>query len=196
MSGNNCKIATQITISMIRNLFILLFSALILASCSPSAAKKAAEIEKLENELKESGRKNIADTGKVKELMNDYRYYVSKFPDDSLTPVYLMKEGKFYDFTSRPDSALACYSQVYTRFPAYPKANLALFSQAFIWGNEKHDLTKAKAIYEEYLTKYPNTKLANSAKLELDNLGKTPDQIMAELDSLKKVHRDTVYRKP
>lgn len=184
------------TISMTRNLFILLFSALILASCSPSAAKKAAEIEKLENELKESGRKNVTDKAKANELMDDYRYYVNKFPDDSLTPVYLMMEGKFYEFNSQPDSAINCYSQVYNRFPAYPHAYKALFNEAYIFNNEKHDLPMAKALFEEYLKKYPNTHLAKDVRNELRYLGKTPDQIMAELDSLKKIHRDAASKKP
>jgi tetratricopeptide (TPR) repeat protein len=180
---------------MTRHLVFALFAALVLTSCSPSAPRKAAEIDKLEKELAENGKKNFADTTKVKELMSDYKYYVNTFPTDSLTPVYLMKEGKFYDAIYCPDSAISCYSQVYSRFPAYPKAGFALFSEAFIVNNEKHDLVKAKALYEEYLSKYPNTKLTKSVELELKNLGKTPDQILSELDSLNKAHKDSVSKK-
>ena len=138
-SRNNRKIATQITIYMTRYLVIALFAGLILASCSPSASKKAAEIEKLANELKESGKQNKQDKNQVKELMNDYQYYIKTFPNDSLTPVYLMRVGEFYRASFSPDSAIYCYSQVYTRFPAYPKANVALFLEAYTLANEKHD---------------------------------------------------------
>jgi hypothetical protein len=196
MSRNNRKIAAQIKINMTKYLLIALFASLILTSCSPSAQKKAVEIEKLEKELEESGKKNFADTTKVKELMKDYRYYVNTFPADSLTPVYLMKEGKFFDAIYCPDSAINCYSQVYTKFATYPKANVALFYEAYIYANEKHNLTMAKALYQLYLTKYTNTKLAKTVQAELHYLGKTPDQIMAELDSLKKVQKDTIFRKP
>jgi len=196
MKRNIRKIAIPNKINMKRHLVIAFFAGLLLASCTPSAQKKAAEIEKLETELKESGKKGIADTTKVKELMNDYRSYVKAFPTDSLTPVYLMKSAKFYDFTSYPDSAIYCYNLVYYKFPNYPKANLALFSEAFIYANEKHNLLIAKALYKEYLAKYPNTKLAESAKLELDNLGKSPDQVMSELDSLKQARKDNVAGKP
>jgi TolA-binding protein len=167
-----------------------------LASCSPSATKKAAEIEKLENELKESSKNNVADTAKVKVLLNDYRAYAKAFPADSLTPIFLMKCGKFYDFMSQPDSAILCYHTVYINSPTFSKSNLALFSEAFIYGNEKHDLAKAGALYKEYITKFPNTSLAKSAALELNNLGKTPEQIMAELDSMKKANGDNTAAKP
>jgi TolA-binding protein len=190
MKWNNCKIAAQI-IQMIRYSAILLFAGLILTSCSPSAPKKAAEIANLENEIRESAKKNISDTAKVKILLSDYMSYANTFPTDSMTPAYLMKSAKFYDFIFLTDSAIHCYDRVYTSFPGYPKSNLALFSEAFLYANEKHDLAKAELLYKEYIAKYPNTSLAKSAALELRTLGKTPDQIMAEMDSLKQIGKDS-----
>jgi hypothetical protein len=96
-----------------------------------------------------------------------------------------MRSAKFFDHLLLTDSALHCYNEVYTKFPTYPKANLALFSQAYIYANEKQNLPKAAMLYKEYLSKYPATSLAKSAALELQNLGKSPDQIMAELDSIR-----------
>jgi TolA-binding protein len=176
---------------MTRHLVIAAMVALVLASCSPSAPKQAAEIDKLENELKESSNKNMADTAKVHQLMRDYRSYAGTFPTDSLTPVYMMKLAKFYDGMRLTDSALYYYSHVYQNYPAYPKLSVALFSEAFIYNNEKHDLAKAGALYQEYLNKYPNTVLAQSANMELHNLGKSPEQIMAEMDSIRNTKADT-----
>jgi len=185
---------------MTKHLLVALFAILMLASCSPSASKKAAEIEKLANELKESGKENVGknadDNKKLKELMSDYQYYVRTFPADSLTPIYLMMEGKLYTHFLLPDSAIYCYDQVYTRFPTYLNANEALFREAYILNNEKHDFARAKTLYQEYLSKYPNTPRAKSVQQELHFLGKTPDQIMAEIDSVKQTHKDTVLRRP
>ena len=179
---------------MTRHFIIAALSALILASCSPSAPKKAAEkageINKLETELKESSKKNAIDTGTLKKLLKEYDQYANTFPADSLTPIYLMKSAKFFDYFMMPDSAIQLYNKIYTQYPNFPKANVALFSEAFIYNNEKHDLPKAKALYNEYLGKYPNTPLAKSAAIELFNLGKTPEQIMAEMDSVKQKMKD------
>jgi len=176
---------------MTRHLIIAILASLLLTSCTPSAQKKAAEISQLETKLKESAAKNMADTTHVKQLMGQYVEYFKSFPTDSLTPVYLMKLAKFYDVIQRPDSALYFYDQVYKNYPNYPKISIALFSEAFIYNNEKHDLPMAKELYNEYLAKYPNTQLAKSAAVELHNLGKSPEQIMAEMDSMRQRMKDS-----
>lgn len=176
---------------MTRHFVITILALLLLASCSPSASKKAAEITKLETELKESAAKNMADTTKVKQVMTEYIQYYKSFPTDSLTPVYMMKLAKFYDVIQRPDSALYFYDQIYKNYPTYPKISFALFSEAFIYNNEKHNLPKAQELYNEYLAKYPNSQLAKSAAIELHNLGKSPEQIMAEMDSMMQKMKDT-----
>jgi len=173
---------------MARHLFIAFLSLVLLSSCSPSPTQRAAEITKLETELKESSKKNIADTTKVKQLLQQYALYAQAFPTDSLTPGYLMKSAKFFDYLLLTDSAIHVYDRVYTQFPTYAKADVALFSEAFIYNNEKHNMPKAKKLYEEYIAKYPNTSLSRSAAMELHNLGKTPEQIMAELDSMKQAN--------
>lgn len=180
---------------MTRHILLAIMACLLLASCSPSAKQKAAEIDKLETELRESSKKNIADTAKVKLLLGDYRAFAKNFPTDSGTPGYMMKAAKFYDFISLPDSAIYYYSEVYAKFPSYPKANLALFSEAYIYANEKQNLPKAAGLYHEYLQKYPNTNLAKSVTLELNNLGKSPDQIMRELEAMK-AQRDSTKAEP
>jgi outer membrane protein assembly factor BamD (BamD/ComL family) len=177
---------------MTRFLLISILCSILLASCSPSAPKKAADIDKLENELRESSKKNIADTAKVRQLMTDYRDYAKNFSSDSLAPVYLMKLAKFYGATHQTDSAINVYDQVYKNYPSYPKISFALFSEAFLYNNEKHNTAKAGELYQEYLTKYPNTPLASSATAELHNLGKTPDQIMAEMDSINRAKADSI----
>ena len=115
---------------MTRHLMIALFAALLLASCSQSAKDRAAKIEKIETELKESSAKSIADTAKVRLLLKEYCGYIKAFPTDTQTVVYMMKSAKFYDFMSAPDSALYYYSAAYAQFPAFPKANVALFCQS------------------------------------------------------------------
>lgn len=169
--------------------------ALFLTACSPSAPKKAAEITKLETEILESSKKNIADTAKVKQVMADYRYYADKFPTDSLSPVYIMKLAKLYAAVQMNDSAIYFYDKVYRNYPSSPKVSMALFSEAFIYNNEKHNIAKAGELYKEYLAKFPNTVLAKSAEMELQNLGKTPEQILNQMDSLRKTKADTTATK-
>ena len=164
---------------------VVLCIALTLASCKPSPQKKAEDIGKLEAAILESAKKHISDTAKVKQLLNEYDYYQAEFSTDTLCPVYLLKAAEFYRYLALPDKALYCYHRVNTDFPNYPKASMSLFLEAFIYENDKHDLAKAGQLYKTYLDKYPNDKLAKSAKFSLDNLGKTPEQLMQQIDSSK-----------
>ncbi len=154
-----------------------------LASCSPNAQKKAAEIDQLEKVLLDNAKKNIADTAKVRELLVRYDEYQATFPKDTNVPNYLMKAAEFYRYMQQPDKALYCYHRVANDFPEYPKSGLALFLEGFIYENDKHEYARAATLYNDYLKKYPKSKLASSVEFSLKNLGKTPEQIMAEMDS-------------
>ena len=162
---------------------VVLCIALTLASCKPSPQKKAEEINKLEAAILESAKKHISDTTKVKQLLGAYDNYQVEYPDDTLCPTYLMKAADFYRYLGVPDKALYCYHRVNTDFPTYPKAGLSLFLEAFTYENDKHDLAKAGQLYKAFIEKYPMNTLAKSAQFSLDNLGKTPEELMAKIDS-------------
>ena len=180
---------------MTRHILIAFFATLLLASCTPSAQQRAAAIQKLETQLKEDGKTGKTDSTKVKQLLGEYMAYAKAFPTDTTTAVYLVKSALIYQNIGNIDSAIYFYNEVYTKFPGYHKANLALFSEAFLYSNNKHDLVKAKKLYEEYLSKYPNTKMAPSAAMELRTLGKTPEEVLAIIDSMRAAKMDSLSAK-
>ena len=62
----------------------------------------------------------------------------------------------------------------------YPKGEYtakAVFMVGFINANYTNNLDKARKYYNEFLEKYPNHELADDAKYELDNLGKSIDDL-------------------
>ncbi len=60
----------------------------------------------------------------------------------------------------------------------------------FILANDLQDFDAAKETYELYIEKYPDGQLADDAKIELENLGKTPEEIL-----LEKIHPDMLDEK-
>jgi TolA-binding protein len=48
----------------------------------------------------------------------------------------------------------------------------------FIYANELNNYEKAKIYYQKFLERYPNSELAISAKFELENLGRKPEEII------------------
>ena len=53
----------------------------------------------------------------------------------------------------------------------------ALFLIGFVYNNHLHNLDSARIAYEQFLTQYPSHEMASSAKFELDNLGKSPEEL-------------------
>ena len=54
---------------------------------------------------------------------------------------------------------------------------------AFCYENDLRQKDKAKTLYESFLTKYPNHELAKSVQFSLDNIDKSPEQIIKEFEA-------------
>lgn len=74
--------------------------------------------------------------------------------------------------------AVEAYKKFYALFPESKQAPTMLFLQGFIYANDIKDLSEARGVYEAFLQKYPDHELARSARFELDNLGKDPNDIL------------------
>lgn len=74
--------------------------------------------------------------------------------------------------------AIASYKRYLEAYPEGKQAPIALFLSAYLYHNELNDLGNAKAMYEQFLVKYPDHEMAVSAKFELENLGKKPEELL------------------
>jgi TolA-binding protein len=66
----------------------------------------------------------------------------------------------------------------------YPKSSYAeeaLFLSAYTYENNLNELPKAKALYEQFITQYPKAELSEDAKFALENLGKSPEDLLKEV---------------
>ena len=64
-----------------------------------------------------------------------------------------------------------------------------MFSTGFIYANNLNQVDSARAAYTLFLEKYPQSELAASAKGELENLGRTPEEIIGKVEMAKKPKR-------
>jgi tetratricopeptide (TPR) repeat protein len=53
-----------------------------------------------------------------------------------------------------------------------------LFLKGYVYENNLGRLDKAKAIYEEFLQKYPDNDFADDAEVSLKYLGKSPEELI------------------
>ena len=57
--------------------------------------------------------------------------------------------------------------------------------------NDIKNIVKARAAYQDFLQKYPKSDLANDATLSLQNLGKTPEEIVKGFEVKAKLKADS-----
>jgi TolA-binding protein len=74
--------------------------------------------------------------------------------------------------------AVNSYKRYLDTYPEGKQAPIALFLSAYLYHNELNDLGNAKLMYEQFLAKYPTHEMAVSAKFELENLGKKPEELI------------------
>lgn len=58
------------------------------------------------------------------------------------------------------------------------EAPRSLFLAAFITANEIKDYPGARKLYEEFINKFPTHEMAKDAKVEIEIMGKSPDEII------------------
>ncbi len=164
--------------------------ALLLASCNPSKEKMAKDIATKEKGLFVDG-SPVPDKTKIKEVIDLYKKYVQTFPKDSMAPKYLFKGSDLSMNTGQSPEAIIFLDQIISDYPDFKKLPEAYFLKAFIYDDKIKNLPKARAAYMEFIQKFPKHDLVNDAKISMDNLGKTPEQIVKEFEIKVKQKSDS-----
>ncbi len=161
--------------SMIKYLTIVLVVAFA-ASCSNPHQEALDNIKKAESTaFSESG---LVNAEYVDELIAAYESFANDFPQDTLSPDFLFKAGDVAMNTNRSNKAIRLYDRIIIEYNAYHKAPEALFLKGYVYENNLGRLDKAEAIYQEFLSKYPDNEFADDAEVSLKYLGKTPEELI------------------
>jgi len=161
----------------------------LLMSCGTSSDKMRMKIETAEQDLYHDSLR-LPSREKADSVIAMYLDYATRFPKDTLAPNFLFRAGDLANSVKEFPHAIAFLGMITEKYPDYHKAPLALFLQGFIAENNMGDLKAAKGYYEAFLKKYPNHKLAQHAQASLDNLGKSPDELIKSFE--EKAHKDSL----
>jgi TolA-binding protein len=99
-------------------------------------------------------------------------------PNDAQSGDYLHKAGETARSLRSFPKALEIYDWIILKYPNHPKAAQALFLKAFTYDNDLKKVEEARALYTEFLNKYPNDDFADDTKFLLENLGKNDEEII------------------
>ena len=148
--------------------YTIFIFAIIAAGCSKPPAddymKKAREAEK-------SGLWSVA--------IENYQLLAKDHPENPLAQTALFSIAAIQqNGLQNSQAAIDGYKSYLDKYPDGEKAATALFLTGFLYHNELKNLDSAKVFYQRFLAKYPQHEMAASAQFELQNLGKSPDEIL------------------
>jgi len=162
-----------------------LILAAIISSCGSSHDKLQSEIKSMEDSLFADATKMI-DKKMAQELINKYIEFADKYPDDAETPGTLFKAGDMAMNLNMAQQAIDIFDRIMNDYPAYEKTPQCLFLKGYIYENDFRDLPMAKQLYEEFLEKYPDDEFADDAAISIQNLGKSPEELIKEFEERNK----------
>lgn len=142
---------------------------------------------KSDKDLFESGMTLITEK-KYDEAIVMFDNLLEENNQSELAPKALFESAKLYqgqvikNLSGRQSllKSVELYKKIFDNYPSSAEAENSLFMAGFILANELNDLEAAKKNYELYIERYPEGQLADDAKVELQNLGKTPEEILME----------------
>ncbi len=103
---------------------------------------------------------------------------LTEYPEGKNAPAALFMLGQAYNGKHDYHAAVNYYSAFVKKYPDLKSTPLAMFFVGFIYNNNLQMFDSARVAYQNFIAKFPDHSLAASAKFELDNLGKTPDEII------------------
>lgn len=145
---------------------------------SPSLTER---IEKLQAEVFDP-RTVMSNAKKIGSYLNSCIAHVLLLPKDTLSSTLLNKAAENAYYTQQYDRALYLYEWFEKAYPNDSKAAQALFMRAFIYDNDLQKYETAGVLYEEFLKKYPDDDFADDAGVLLENLGKSPEEVIKSLE--------------
>ncbi len=109
--------------------------------------------------------------------------FAENYPQDSLAAIYLFKAADIAKGADKPGLAIKLWGKVHRQYPDFKAAPESLFLQAFTFENQIKDLNNAKVYYETFINRYPNHELAQVARLALENIGQSPDELLKKFEN-------------
>ncbi len=155
-------------------------------ACGPNLPErdKVLRLQKEMHELLETqGPSSSAFLETALALVRAEEAFARKYPNHPDVPQFLLEAAEIEaTYFGSPARAVELLRQIDLRFRQ--KSHLApkaLFYEAFVYENLLSDTTNARQRYEDFLRYYPDHELAPQARTSLQNLGKTPEQLLEEI---------------
>jgi len=152
-----------------------------------------ARIENLEKQI--ASEKFVFDEKGMQvagELAQAYVDFADAHADSPETPGCLYKAADLMLNLNKSKESLDLYNRIIYQYPDYEKAPECLFLMAYIYENNFQNYGKAKEIYEQFIQKYPTHDFADDAAISIENMGKSPEELIRMFEEKNMSAQDTM----
>lgn len=111
-------------------------------------------------------------------LLKAYDLFIRKDSYYNVSKEYMFNAGELCRALDRPLDAIKYFNMLLEKDPKHKLAGAALFYKAMIIGDVLHDNKLAIETYKEFIEKYPDHQLVESAKASIDLQGKSMEEII------------------
>jgi tetratricopeptide (TPR) repeat protein len=153
-------------------------------SVSDDIQKKQAYIQELEQKV--WGQNAQPSDLEAKKLLNAYSAFVNAYRDHEEAPEYMFNAGRLSSTLNKPRKAIELFTDVHDNFPGYKKRTEAAYLVAFIYDVQLNDREKAERAYEKVMELYPESPWAEDARVSINNLYKTDEELIREFEAKNK----------
>jgi len=170
-----------------KNLAIFVFIGLLVSSCGANS-----EIKEMRDRIDELEAILLADTvsqlnrSKAQELIQAYEHFANAVPEDSLTPEYLYKSAEIAMNLNMSGRAIENYQRILNNYQDFDKRAYCIFLQAFVYENQMQQYETARKLYELFINQYPDHDLADDARVSIDNMGKSLEELIKSWEEKEK----------
>lgn len=159
-----------------KRIALLALATVLMVSCGPSREDRIAQIEDFEDSIFEIA--VAADPDVADQLTQLYVDFADKYPNDSLSPIYLMKAADMQSNVLHTDRSVELFDRIIADYPDFEDVPMCYFLK----GNAlelNSQMDEAKVAYEEFLAKYPDHYMAEQTRMMLPHLGMSNEELLS-----------------
>ncbi len=153
-----------------------------------------SNIDTLEYQVYKAVKKPM-DNRAAKRLITSYINYATTFPKDTMAVKYWFKAAQSQVDLGNSLGAIKSLDSLVVNYPNSKIAPSAWQFMAFIYDDRLGNINMARACLDSLIYKYPNNKLVNNAKAYKQTLGKSPEEIILEMENKVKNSKDKASKK-
>ena len=163
--------------------FICLLSAAAAAGCSKPTAEEYFARAQGQAQAAATMADSLRSSAAVREAFQPaiglFEDVIREYPHHPLAEAAIFEIANIKNSNLHlPGEAIDGYSLYCRQYPAGKQTPLAMFLIGYLYNNELHNTDSAAAAYGRFLERYPDNEMATSARFELNNLGKSPEEAL------------------